>query len=157
MRCNSASSEKMDFRKFSRLDLAASVEVRTGTLGTIGLTENIGLGGLLLQCSPEFHSGGRIDVLFNLTAGLSIKARCSVAHVQPKARIGLRFLDLDAPSQQILDDFIREIALHMQQRQDKFVVERLHVTVKGSPGGEPHAEVAETLLLTRPGSVLTSR
>ncbi len=157
MKCNSASSEKMDFRKFSRLDLATPVEVRTGTLRTIGLTENIGLGGLLLQCSPEFHSGGRIDVLFNLTAGLSIKARCSVAHVQPKARIGLRFLDLDAPSQQILDDFIREIALHMQQRQDKFVVKRLHVIVKGWPAGDPQEALGETLLLSRRGGVLISR
>ncbi len=157
MKCNSASSEKMDFRKFSRLDLATPVEVRAGTSRTIGLTENISLGGLLLQCSSEFQSGGRIDVLFNLTAGLSIKARCSVAHVQPKARIGLRFLDLDAPSQQILDEFIREIALHMRRWQDKVVVKRLHVSVKGWPAGDAQEALGETLLLSRHGGVLICR
>src|SRR5690348_15738157 len=115
MKRKSTSEKKTSVRESSRIVLATPVEVRAGTSRTIGLTENISLGGLLLPCSPDFPSGGNIDVLFNLTAGLSIKARCSLAHVQPQTRMGLRFLDLEASYRKMLDEFIREITLRMRQ------------------------------------------
>src|SRR6266851_3780609 len=157
MKRKSVSSEKTGLRKSSRIDLATPVEVRAGTSRTIGLTENVSLGGLLLQCSPDFPSGGNIDVLFNLTAGLSIKARCSVAHVQPEARMGLRFLDLEASYQKMLDEFIDEIMLRIQQWQDEAIVKRLHVIVKGCQAGDSQEELGETLLLSRRGGVLLCR
>lgn len=137
--------------------MATPVEVRTGASRTIGVTENISLGGLLLQCSPDFQSGGRIDVLFNLTAGLSMKATCSLAHVQTGSRMGLRFLDLENSYRKMLDEFIREIALRMQQWQDRVIVKRLHVIVRSLLATDSQEALAETLLLSRRGGVLLCR
>jgi hypothetical protein len=45
----------------------------------------------------------------------------------------------------------------MRQWQDKVVVKRLHVIVKGCPAGDPQEALGETLLLSRHGGVLISR
>ena len=157
MKRNSAANEKMEFRKSSRLDLATPVEIRDGASRSMGLTKNISIGGLLLECCPDFRSGARLDVLFNLPAGLSIRARCSVVHQQPEARVGLRFLDLEAARREPLEEFIREITVHMRRWQHKAIVKRLYIIVMGCKPGAAQEELAETILLSRHGGVLVCR
>src|SRR5579859_1468128 len=157
MKRNSAANEKMEFRKSGRLDLATPVEIREGASRTMGLTKNVSIGGLLLECCLDFQSGSRLDVLFNLPTGLSVRARCSVVHLQPEARVGLRFLGLEAACHEMLEEFIREMTLHMRQWQHKAIVKRLYIVVMGCKSGAAQEELAETILLSRHGGVLVCR
>ncbi len=157
MKHDPAANEKMEFRKSSRLDLATPVEIREGASRTMGLTKNISIGGLLLECCLDLQSSGRLDVLFNLPTGLSVRAHCSVVHLQPEARVGLRFLDLEAACRETLEEFIREMMLHMRRWQHRAIVKRLYIIVMGCKPGATQEELAETILLSRHGGVLVCR
>ena len=148
-------ANEMSVRRYPRVPLATPVEIRTGDASMLGKTENVSLGGLLVQCSGSFAPNTELDVLLNLPTGHSIRARCEVVHLQPASRMGLRFLDLPEVSRQVMADFIRELMAYT--RRGGRVCKRLNVSLRGPQKETGQEELAETVVVSQHGGLLVTR
>jgi hypothetical protein len=142
-------------RKYPRVALSIPVELRVAGRKTVTNTLNLGVGGLLLQ--PQERSlpvGTEVNVLFNLPTGHSISTAATVVHVMGSA-VGLRFIDLEEASRMVLSRFLRRMLNYI--RRGVRLTRRMHVTIRGAASPESAFEIAETIVISRHGGLLSSR
>jgi hypothetical protein len=118
-------------------------------------TLNLGVGGLLLQ--PQEHplpQGTEVRLLFNLPTGHSISTPAKVAHIVGSA-VGLQFVELEETSRVVLARFLRRMINYV--RRGVRVTRRMYVTIRGAGSPEPTFEMAETVVISRHGGLLSTR
>src|SRR5438270_9270930 len=81
-------------RRHPRVRVAMPVELRSGMMLALGVTEDLSLGGMRVACPVRLER--ELWVRFNLPSGHSVRARSLVVHSQPNGRIGLSFGELGA-------------------------------------------------------------
>lgn len=142
-------------RKYPRVALSIPVELRVAGRKTVTNTLNLGVGGLLLQPQERPLSvGTEVNVLFNLPTGHSISTAATVVHVMGSA-VGLRFIDLEEASRMVLSRFLRRMLNYI--RRGVRLTRRMHVTIRGTASLESAFEIAETIVISRHGGLLSTR
>jgi hypothetical protein len=151
-------------RKHPRVSITIPVEVRVGKAKTITNTLNLSVGGMLLQPQNEPPAlGTEVRLLFNLPTGYSVAASAKVVHLTTSAKvvhlmgsaIGLQFTDIDEDSRMVLSRFLRRMIVYI--RRGVRVTRRMHVTVRGIASPESAIEMAETIVISRHGGLLSTR
>ena len=151
-------------RKYPRVSLTIPVEVRFGNLTTITNTLNVSAGGMLLQ--PQTQSlplGSELRLRFNLPTGHSISATGKVVHLTTTARIvhtmgtaaGVQFTNLDEVSRMALSRFLQRMITYV--RRGVRITRRMHVTIRPVGSPESVSEMAETIVISRHGGLLSTR
>ena len=142
-------------RRFPRVPVTIPVEVWTPTLATIISSQNISMGGMLLewQRSP-LPSGTEIRVLFNLPTGHSVSSPARVMHSDNGA-MGIQFSELEEPSRMALSRFLRRVMTYT--RRGVRLTRRMHVTIRGVDSPACAFELAETIVISRHGGLLSTR
>src|SRR5437588_8021961 len=121
----------------------------------MGQSENISLGGLLLQTSDRLEPQTQLEVLFNLPTGHSIRTQTIVVHSDLRSRAGIQFRDLPQEVRQQLEEFIANQQSHV--RRGARVAKRFNVTLRGTLAGKEQEEIAETVLISARGGLLVCR
>jgi len=151
-------------RKYPRVSLTIPVEVRSGDAKTITNTLNLSVGGMLLQPQQESLAlGTEVRLLFNLPTGHSISANAKVVHLATGAKVvhvmgsavGLQFTDMTEESRIALSRFLRRMIVYV--RRGVRLTKRMQVTVRGVASPESAIEMAETIVITRHGGLLSTR
>jgi hypothetical protein len=142
-------------RRFPRVRLATPVVVKLGNLTLMGESENVSLGGLLLELPHELNEGLEIDVLFNLPTGHTVSTRGVVVHSLSRRCYGVKFPDLEDPSRTWLALFIQKLITYV--RRGARISKRMHVTLRAKESDSSSQELAETIALSRHGGLLVAR
>jgi len=90
-------------RKHPRVPLVTQVEA-----SSIGRTENISMGGMLVVTYETFEPETEVTFRFNLPSGHTIQGRGLVVHSQPKLRMGIQFLDLKEDDLKAIEEFVQQ-------------------------------------------------
>jgi hypothetical protein len=123
---NSMSQGWARARRHPRVPLAIPVNISSGRLKAVGQTANASLGGLLVESPGRFKPNTEVELLFKIPTGHSINTRCTVVHVQPSSRMGLRFVELADEYRRALVEFIYTLSkLILCAGTDREVVETL--------------------------------
>ena len=142
-------------RKYPRVSISIPVELRVGGTRTLTNTLNLGMGGLLLQPQERpLPIGTQVSILFNLPTGHSISTAATVVHVMGSA-VGLQFVDLEEASRMVLSRFLRRMLNYV--RRGVRLTRRMHVTIRRSGSPESVFEMAETIVISRHGGMLSTR
>lgn len=151
-------------RKYPRLSLTIPVEIRFGNVTTVTNTLNVSAGGMLLQPQNEaLPLGAEVRLLFNLPTGHSISATAKVVHLTATGKVvhligsaaGVEFVDLDEGSRIALSRFLQRMITYI--RRGVRVTRRMHVTIRPVVSPESASEVAETIVISRHGGLLSIR
>ena len=151
-------------RKYPRVSITIPVEVREGNALRITNTLNLSVGGVLLQPQPEPPPiGTQLQLLLNLPSGYSVAANAKVIHLTTTAKvvrvmgsaIGLQFVDMNEDSRVALSRFLRRMIVYI--RRGVRLTSRMHVTVRRIAAPDSAIEMAETIVISRHGGLLTTR
>ncbi len=94
-------------RRHSRVRLATRVESRATGVTSVGRTDNISVGGLLVIARDTFESGTEVVVRFGLPSGHAIEAQGVVVHALRGERMGIQFHALKLADVEAIDEFVR--------------------------------------------------
>jgi hypothetical protein len=142
-------------RRFPRVPLAIPVEVWLPHMATIASSHNISMGGMLLDWRrPPLAAGTEIRILFNLPTGHSVSSPAKVVHARGAA-LGVRFIDLEEPARMALSRFLRRVMTYT--RRGARLTRRMHVTIRGVDSPACAFEMAETIVISRHGGLLSTR
>lgn len=143
-------------RKHPRVPLVTQLESRASGATSLGRTENISVGGLLVLCRDIFQAKSEVVVRFNLPSGQHVEAIGVVAHVKPGRQMGIQFLQMKEEDRKALTEFVREIKPYT--RRSVRLARRLAVVLRWQDyQGNAHEEAAETALLSRHGGLLLTQ
>ncbi len=95
-------------RKHPRVQLLTQVESQTSGATSIGRTENISQGGLLVYTRDTFDASTSVIVRFNLSPGRLIEAQGKVVHVQVGVQMGIQFSQVTGEDRKAITEFVRE-------------------------------------------------
>ena len=95
-------------RKHPRARLLTQVESQTSGATSIGRTENISQGGLLVYTRETFDASTSVIVRFNLSPGRLIEAQGKVVHVQVGVQMGIQFSQVTDEDRKAITEFVRE-------------------------------------------------
>ncbi len=95
-------------RKHPRAQLLTQVESQTSGATSIGRTENISQGGLLVYTRDTFDASTSVIVRFNLSPGRLIEAQGKVVHVQVGVQMGIQFSQVTDEDRKAITEFVRE-------------------------------------------------
>jgi c-di-GMP-binding flagellar brake protein YcgR len=95
-------------RKHPRVQLLTQVESQTSGATSIGRTENISQGGLLVYTRETFDASTSVIVRFNLSPGRLIEAQGKVVHVQVGVQMGIQFSQVTDEDRKAITEFVRE-------------------------------------------------
>ena len=104
-------------RKHPRVRLLTQVESQTSGATSIGRTENISQGGLLVYTRETFDASTKVIVRFNLSPGHLIEAPGVVMHSLPQVSMGIKFLQLKDNDRKAIEEFIRHTGEESNPRQ----------------------------------------
>jgi hypothetical protein len=142
-------------RRFPRVRLATPVVVKVGKLTLMGQSENVSLGGLLLEIAHQLSEGLEVDVLFNLPTGHTVSTRGVVVHTLSSRYYGIKFPELEDPSRTWLALFVQKLITYV--RRGARISKRMHVTLRAMESDGSSQELAETVALSRHGGLLVAR
>ena len=141
-------------RRFPRMPFAVPAEVFfQGTVFT-AQSQNLSLGGMLLQGTCDFPMLAPLQVCFPLPTGVSILAAARVVHCRPAVRVGVEFLNLESATLDALRQAIKTEQSGL--RRSIRIPERLYLYLQWEQDGTPVQRTAETILLSRHGCLLLS-
>lgn len=135
-------------RAYPRLQYATPVEVRFCGRTLMGTTEDIAIGGLGARCEEPPPQASKLELLFNLPTGFSVRTDGIVRYVLP-GRFGVQFTGLPEDARHALEEYTRKVLGYV--RRGGRVVQRLHVTLRSSVSGATDEQLAETVILSRSG------
>ena len=104
-------------RKHPRAQLLTQVESQTSGATSIGRTENISQGGLLVYTRETFDASTNVIVRFNLSPGHLIEAPGVVMHSLPQVSMGIKFLQLKDDDRKAIEEFVRQTGEETNSRQ----------------------------------------
>ena len=151
-------------RRYPRISLTIPVEVRFGNVTTLTSSLNVSAGGMLLQPQTQpLPLGTELRLRFNLPTGHSISATGKVVHLTTTARVvqmmgtatGVRFTNLDEVSRMALSRFLQRMITYV--RRGVRITRRMHVTIRPAGSPESLSEMAETIVISRHGGLLSTR
>lgn len=137
-------------RKHPRVRLVTQAEATS-----LGHTENISEGGMLMVTRDTFEPDTEVMFRFNLPSGRSIHGKGVVIHAKRKVHMGIRFLELKESDRRVIAEFVHEVKPY--RRRSARVPRRLKVVLRWvDPEGNLHEEPAETVLVSRYGGLMVS-
>ena len=151
-------------RRYPRVSLTIPVEVRFGYVHKITNILNVSAGGMLLQPQEEpIPLGTEVRLLFNLPTGYSLTTGAKVVHLTTVARVvhlrgaavGLQFTALRDEARVALWRFLRRMIVYV--RRGVRLTRCMHVTIRPVGGPEHVSELAETIVISRHGKLLSTR
>jgi hypothetical protein len=142
-------------RRHPRVRVSLPVEMRCGVVLAIGNTENLSMGGMLLQTPVTFDRESDVWLRFNLPNGHSVRTRSAVVHRRSDGRIGLSFRELSTPDHLALGQALHHLLGYA--RRGERIARRIHVTLRPVGAPETENELAETVYLSQHGGLLVSR
>ena len=142
-------------REYPRVRLAIPVVVKIGDLTLMGQTQNVSLGGLLMQVPHQLTEGLELNLLFNLPTGHTVSTRAVVVHTPAKKAYGVKFAPLEDPCRTSLAQFVQKLIEYV--RRGVRVSKRMHVTLRVTQSDKNSEELAETVVLSRHGGLLIAR
>ncbi len=92
-------------RRHPRVRLVTQVEATS-----LGRTENISEGGMLVVTRDTFEPGTEVKFRFSLPGGRSIEGYGKVIHSKSKTQMGIEFGDLKQEDRKAIATFVREAA-----------------------------------------------
>ncbi|MFQ5817801.1 MAG: PilZ domain-containing protein [Terriglobia bacterium] len=95
-------------RKHPRVRLVTQVESRASGATSVGRTENISAGGMLVLTRDTFDPSTEVIVRFNLPPRHSIEAQGVVVHARPAASMGIHFAQLKHDDVKAIEEFVRQ-------------------------------------------------
>ncbi len=104
-------------RKHPRVRLLTQVESQTSGASSLGRTENISQGGLLVYTRETFDASTKVIVRFNLSPGHLIEAPGVVMHSLPQVSMGIKFLQLKDDDRKAIEEFVRQTGEESNSRQ----------------------------------------
>lgn len=119
---------------------------------------------MLLQPQKEpLTLGTEMQLLFNLPTGHSISATAKVVHLTTTAKVvhligsaaGIEFIGLDEGSRTALSQFLQRMITYV--RRGVRITRRMYVTIRQPASPESASEMAETIVISRHGGLLTTR
>jgi hypothetical protein len=149
------SQELSSVRTHPRVQFATPVEVWSGGYNSVGQSENISLGGLMLQNAHCFAPKTNLEVLFNLPNARSIRTHTVVVHSDLRLRAGVQFLSLPPDARRDLEQFITSLLGHT--RRSGRLVKRFNVTLQRPSRDNVQESMAETVVVTARGGQLVCR
>ena len=99
-------------RKHPRVRLVTQVEATS-----LGRTENVSVGGVLVVTRETFEANTRVIVRFNLPPDRSIEAPGVVMHSLPQVSMGIKFLQLKDDDRKAIEEFVRQTGEESNSRQ----------------------------------------
>ena len=118
-------------------------------------SQNVSMGGMLLEwLRLPLQVGTEIRVLFNLPTGHSVSSVADVVHTGNSA-LGIRFRELEDPARMALSRFLRRMITYT--RRGARITRRMHVTIRRIDSQESAFELAETIVISRHGGLLSTR
>lgn len=142
-------------RRFPRVLLTIPVEVWMPNMATIASSHNVSMGGMLLEWRrPPIEVGTGVHVLFNLPTGHSVSTPATVVHAGG-ATVGVQFVDLEEPARMALSRFLRRVMTYT--RRGARLTRRTHVTIRGVDSPACAFEMAETIVISRHGGLMSTR
>ena len=100
-------------RRHPRVRLVTQVE---GT--SLGRTENISVGGVLIYSRETFEPKTGVIVRFTLPSSRPIKAQGVVVHSKPGVCMGIQFLQLKDDDLKAIEEFVREACSPQATREE---------------------------------------
>ncbi len=104
-------------RKHPRVRLLTQVESQTSGASSLGRTENISQGGLLVYSRETFDASTKVIVRFNLSPGHLIEAPGVVMHSLPQVSMGIKFLQLKDDDRKAIEEFVWQTGEESNSRQ----------------------------------------
>ncbi len=104
-------------RKHPRVRLLTQVESQTSGASSLGRTENISQGGLLVYTRETFDASTKVIVRFNLSPGHLIEAPGVVMHSLPQVSMGIKFLQLKDDDRKAIEEFVWQTGEESNSRQ----------------------------------------
>ncbi len=104
-------SPKTERRKYRRVHLITQVECLARKLSSIGRTENLSDGGLLMLSPHTLDPNTEVTLRFNLPPtppGRPIEAQGVVVRSQPGVDMGIRFLQLKDEDRNAINEFAQQ-------------------------------------------------
>lgn len=95
-------------RRHPRVRLVTQVESRTSGQSSIGRTENISEGGMLVLSRDTFEPQTDVIVRFNLPLGRTVQAEGIVVHTQPGVNMGIHFHHINQDDLSAIKEFVRQ-------------------------------------------------
>lgn len=86
----------------------AQVESRASGAISLGRTENISAGGVLVLSRDTFDPETEVVVRFNLPPSRPIEAQGTVVHALPAVRMGIKFTELKNDDRAAIADFVQK-------------------------------------------------
>ena len=99
-------------RKHPRVRLVTQVEATS-----LGRTENVSVGGVLVVTRETFEANTRVVVRFNIPPDRSIEALGVVMHSLPQVSMGIKFLQLKDDDRKAIEEFIRQTGEESNSRE----------------------------------------
>lgn len=75
---------------------------------SIGRTENISVGGMLVSTRQTFEPETEVIVRFKLPAGRTIQAQGRVVHTLSRLKMGIQFLEMKEEDQKAIEEFVKQ-------------------------------------------------
>ena len=135
--------------------MATPVVVKVGKLTLLGESENVSLGGLLLQVAHRLKDGLEVEILFNLPTGHTVSTRGIVVHTLSSRSYGVKFATLEDPCRTWLALFIQKLITYV--RRGVRVSKRVHITLRTQESDKGSQELAETVVISRHGGLMVAR
>ncbi len=121
----------------------------------MGQTQNVSLGGLLMEVPHQLPEGLELDLLFNLPTGHTVSTHAMVVHTPSKKCYGVKFTCLEDPCRTWLALFVQKLIDYV--RRGVRVSKRMHVTLRSTQFEKASEELGETVVLSRHGGLLITR
>lgn len=90
-------------RAHPRVRLVTQVEATS-----IGHTENISEGGILVATRETFTAGTEVTVRFTIPGGFHIESQGVVVHAEPGQKMGIQFASLRDDQRKAIGEFVRQ-------------------------------------------------
>lgn len=101
-----ASLPGLDRREYFRARYFADVEIEYGSSTLRGRTQDISLGGMLIETADLLRVGAEFRARISLGQGTPLAVVCAVRQVIPNVGMGVEFLDLKPPDHKRLRQLI---------------------------------------------------
>ncbi len=141
-------------RAYPRLKYAIPLVLEFAGRSVMGITEDIGIGGLGAHCKAPPPNKAEVSLLFNLPTGSSVRTGAIVRYVLP-GRFGVQFTSLPQEARDALGEYTQRVLGYV--RRGARVVKRFHVTLRRMASDVTSEELAETVILNHYGGRLICR
>ena len=93
-------------RRYPRVRLVTQVESRTSGQSSIGRTENISEGGVLVLSRDTFETETDVIVRFSLAPNQTVQAQGTVVHATAGVSMGIQFVQIKPEDVAAIRDFV---------------------------------------------------